>query len=57
MASETPLRLDAAADEPQSPRTLSGKRPSAASLQRQREYFDWLRERPEPEGDVPGAAA
>ena len=24
------------------PRTLTGKRPTAASLQRQREYFEWL---------------
>ena len=24
------------------PRTVSGKRPSAASLQREREYIDWL---------------
>ena len=24
------------------PRTVSGKRPSAAALQREREYIDWL---------------
>ena len=31
------------------PRTLSGKRPSATSLQREREYIDWLSTRAIPE--------
>ena len=34
------------------PRTVSGKRPSAASLQREREYIDWLSTRAVPEGDA-----
>ena len=33
------------------PRTVSGKRPSAAALQREREYIDWLSMRSAPEGD------
>ena len=35
-----------------SPRTITGKRPSAAALQREHEYVDWLLALPEPEGDV-----
>lgn len=35
------------------PRTMAGKRPSAAALQREHEYIDWLLELPEVEGDVP----
>ena len=53
VASEPPLRLEDAAEEPHSPRTVSGKRPSPAALQREREYFDWLLERPQHEGDAP----
>ena len=34
-------------------RTLTGKRPTAAALQRQHEYMDWLGQLPQPEGDVP----
>ena len=34
------------------PRTVSGKRPSVASLQREREYMDWLAEQGVPEGDA-----
>ena len=30
---------------------MSGKRPSAAALQREREYIDWLSTRDAPEGD------
>ena len=33
------------------PRTISGKRPSAAALQREREYMDWLSARALPHGD------
>ena len=33
-------------DEPEQPRTVTGKRPSVASLQRQREYQDWVAELP-----------
>jgi len=42
-----------AAPEPTSPRTVNGRRLSAASLQREHEYLDWLEARPQPEGDVP----
>ena len=41
-----------AAPEPTSPRTVNGRRLSAASLQREHEYLDWLETRPQPEGDV-----
>jgi hypothetical protein len=34
------------AERPSSPRTLTGKRPTDASLQRQHEYADWLQARP-----------
>ena len=34
------------------PRTISGKRPTSASLQREREYIDWLSTRAVQEGDV-----
>ena len=37
-------------EQPSSPRTLTGKRPTAASLQRQREYADWLQARPQSDG-------
>ena len=43
-----------AAEEAHVPRTISGKRMTAAALQRQREYMDWQLTLPEPEGDVPG---
>ena len=33
------------------PRTVSGKQPSTASLQRSREYMDWLAALADPEGD------
>jgi hypothetical protein len=33
------------------PRTVSGKRPSEASLQRERDYMDWLSAQGVPEGD------
>jgi len=42
-----------AASEPTSPRTVNGRRLTAASLQREHEYLDWLATRPQPEGDVP----
>jgi len=50
-ASEPPL--DTGSEEPHGPRTMSGKRPSTAALEREREYMGWLLTRPEPEGDVP----
>ena len=37
--------------EASSPRTVSGKRPSSAALQREREYASWLFELPTPERD------
>ena len=34
------------------PRTVTGKWPTAASLQREREYMDWLSTRQAPEGEA-----
>ena len=34
------------------PRTVSGKRPSAAALQREHEYVEWLSSRDVPDGDA-----
>jgi len=42
----------ASSEQPSSPRTLTGKRPTAASLQRQREYADWLQAQPHGEPDA-----
>ena len=38
-------------DDCSSPRTMSGKRPTTAALQRERDYFDWLQELPFPPRD------
>ena len=41
-------------DEPHSPRTVTGKRPTVAALQREHEYMDWLFElQPPPRDDIP----
>ena len=34
------------------PRTVSGKMPTTASLQREHEYMDWLSEQGVPDGDT-----
>ena len=38
-------------DEPAQPRTVTGKRPSAASVLRQREYLEWVAELPQGRDD------
>ena len=38
-------------DQPLSPRTVTGKRPTAAALQREHEYMDWLFQLPPPPRD------